>query len=143
MIGAYPGLTWSQLAKPQYGTPESIPVYVRVVNQLIMGTRGTPTAPMLIGQGAFGELEGTIGNQPGIGEGDGVMIAGDVRTLAREYCHRGVPVQYDQYSGLSHTTAAFAWLPTAGSWLDARFAGRPVPQDCADIPPGNSLAPIG
>ena len=90
VLGAYPGLTWSELAKPQYPTPESIPVYVQESNQLIMGSHGTPTVPLFIGQGAGGELEGTPGDKPGIGRGDGVMIAGDVRTLAREYCGRGV-----------------------------------------------------
>ena len=58
VLGAYPGLTWAQLAKPQYSTPESVPIYVQVVNQLIMGTGGTPTTPLLIGQGAHGETRG-------------------------------------------------------------------------------------
>jgi hypothetical protein len=139
VLGAYPGLTWRQIAKPQYQTPESVPIYVKIVNQLIMGSRGTPTTPLFIGQGAHGELEGTPGNKPGIGEGDGVMIAGDVRSLAREYCGRGVPVQYVQYDNLSHITSALPWLPAAVAWLTDRFAGKPAPQDCAQIAPGNSL----
>ena len=142
VLGAYPGLTWAQLAKPQYPTPESMPVFVQIANQLIMGSGGTPTAPLFIGQGAGGELEGTPGNKPGIGPGDGVMIAGDVRSLAREYCGRGVPVQYVQYENLSHVPGALAWLPEATTWLAARFAGLAPPQDCAQIAPGNSLAPI-
>ena len=40
-----------------------------------MGTRGTPTTPLLIDQGADGTLDGTVNDQPGIGPGDGVMIA--------------------------------------------------------------------
>ncbi len=141
-LGQYPGLTWAQIAKPQYPTPESIPVYVEVANKLIMGSRGTPTAPLFIGQGAGGELEGTPGDKPGIGPGDGVMIAGDVRSLAREYCSRGVTVDYKQYEGLSHVPSAVAWLPEAYSWLAGRFVGLPAPQDCAQIAPGNSLEPI-
>jgi hypothetical protein len=140
-LAHYPGLTWAQLAKPEYPTPESIPVYVHTVNQLIMGAGGTPTTPLLIGQGALGELEGTVGNKPGIGEGDGVMIAGDVRSLAREYCERGDAVDYTQYP-LGHITTAVPWIATAVPWLEARFAGKPAPQDCASIAPGNSLAPI-
>ena len=143
MLGAYPGLTWTQLAKPQYATPESVPAYVRVADQLIMGTGGTPTVPLFIGQGAGGELEGTRGDKPGIGPGDGVMITGDVRTLAREYCDRGVTVQYTQYDTLAHTSAALTWLPEAGNWLQARFAGTPAPHDCDQIPAGNPLDPIG
>lgn len=142
MLGAYPGLTWAQLAKPRYPTPESVPVFVQPANQLVMGSRGTPTVPLFIGQGAGGELEGTAGNKPGIGRGDGVMIAGDVRSLAREYCSREVPVQYVQYEDLSHVPSALAWLPEATAWLAGRFAGQTPPQDCAQIAPGNSLALI-
>ena len=142
VLGAYPGLTWQQLIASQYGAPENIPIYDEVVNQLIMGSRGTPTIPLYIAQGADGEIEGTSGDQPGIGEGDGVMIAGDVRTLAREYCARGVTVQYDQYDDLSHTLTALPWIANAGPWIVARFAGQPAPQDCGSIAPGNSLAPI-
>ena len=142
VLGAYPGLTWAELAKPQYQTPESVPPYVQIVNQLVMGSGGTPTAPLFIGQGAGGELEGTPGDKPGIGRGDGVMIAGDVRSLARAYCSRGVRVQYVQYENLSHVPSALAWLPEAAAWLTGRFAGLSAPQDCAQIAPGNSLALI-
>ena len=142
VLASYPGLTWAQLAKPEYQTPESVPLYAELVNQLIMGSRGTPAAPLFIGQGAGGELEGTPGDKPGIGPGDGVMIAGDVRSLAREYCGRGVAVQYEQYEGLSHVPSALVWLPEATAWLAGRFAGLTPPQDCAGIAPGNSLAPI-
>ena len=143
VLGEYPGLTWAQMAKPEYQTPESVPVYVEVVNQLIMGSRGTPNMPMFIGQGNGGELEGTAGNKEGIGPGDGVMIAGDVRSLAREYCARGVPVQYKEYQHLSHVPSATVWLGEADSWLAARFAGLSAPQNCSSIAPGNLLAPIG
>ncbi len=143
VLGSYPGLTWTQLAKSQYPTPESVPVYVKVVNELTMGSRGTPTTPLFIGQGAGGELEGTRGDTPGIGKGDGVMVTADVRSLARKYCDRGVTVQYTQYDNLAHTSTALAWLPVAGNWLQDRFAGRPAPHNCDQIAPGNSLDPIG
>jgi hypothetical protein len=52
--------------------------------------------------GASGELEGTPGDKPGIGDGDGVKITGDVRTLARGYCAKGTKVDYEQYDTLSH-----------------------------------------
>jgi len=142
VLGAYPGLSWSQLAKPQYPTPESIPAYVQDANQLIMGSRGTPSIPLFIGQGAGGELEGTPGDKAGIGPGDGVMIAGDVRSLAREYCSRGVPVQYVEYEHLSHVLSAAPWLVEATSWLTSRLEGLAAPQDCSSIAPGNPLAPI-
>jgi hypothetical protein len=58
VLGQYAGLTWEDLAKPEYPTPESIPLYVECVNKLIMGTGGDPhgatkpTIPLFIGQGA-------------------------------------------------------------------------------------------
>ena len=70
------------------------------------------------------------------------MIAGDVRSLAREYCERGDKVQYVEYPSLSHVLAAVPWLFEAYAWLAGRFAGLPAPQDCASIPPGNPLTPI-
>jgi hypothetical protein len=142
VLAQYPGLTWAQLARSQYPTPETIPVYVHIANQLIMGSRGTPSAPLFIGQGAGGELEGTPGNKPGIGPGDGVMIAGDVRSLAREYCSRGVTLDYTEYEALSHVPSALVWLPEAYSWLTERFIGLHAPQNCSQIAPGNSLEPL-
>ena len=141
VLGQYPGLTLQQLLLPQDQPPESIPIYVQIVNQLIMGANGTPTVPLFIGQGGGASEEGTVGNQPGIGIGDGVMVTGDVRALASEYCQRGVRVQYNEY-GLDHVTAALVWLVQALPWLNNRFAGQPAPQDCSTIGPGNSLAPV-
>ena len=142
VLGAYPGLTWAKLAKPAYATPESIPIYVRSVNKLNLGSRGTPTIPMFIGQGANGVLEGTPGDKPGIGKGDGVMIAGDVRSLARQYCSHGATIKYAQYNLTSHVTSVPQWLPTAISWLNQRFAGGAAPNNCSTIAAGNSLAPL-
>ncbi len=67
VLGQYPGLTWAKMAKPEYAVPESVPVYVKAVNQLIMGTGGTPTIPMFVAQGTRGDLEGTPNDTPGIG----------------------------------------------------------------------------
>jgi hypothetical protein len=143
VLGFYPGLTWAQLAKPQYKTPESIPVYVETVNKLIMGVGRTPTVPLQIAQGANGLLEGTSPSQAGIGPGDGVMIAGDVRTLASEYCGRGVAVDYTEYPLFAHIETATPWIAGAMPWLAERFAGKAAPQDCSGIAPGNPLTPIG
>jgi hypothetical protein len=141
-LGAYPGLTWASLAKPAYQKPEDIPVFVRIANRLNLGTAGAPTVPMFIGQGANGVLEGTPGDKPGIGAGDGVMVAGDVRTLARQYCQAGTKIFYQQYDLTSHVTTVPLWLPAAIAWLNARFGNQPAPQNCSSIAPGNSLAPI-
>ncbi|MGB6764106.1 lipase family protein [Mycobacterium sp.] len=139
----YSGLTWKKLAKPKYPTPESIPLYADCVNDLIMGTGGTPTIPLFIGQGANGELEGTPGDKKGIRAGDGVMIAGDVRTLARGYCAKGnKTVWYEEYEDYSHISSLLLWLPNSIAWIKERFAGLPAPQNCSSIRQGNPLEPI-
>lgn len=138
----YPGLNWQKLVKPQYADPTSIPVFVDTVNKLNLGSQPTPTIPGFIGQGANGILEGTTGNKPGIGAGDGVMIAGDVRTLARQYCSTGAPaVKYTQYNLTSHVPTVPLWAPTALGYLNDRFAGKTAPSDCGHIPAGNPLTP--
>jgi hypothetical protein len=142
VLGQHWGLTWADLASPDYPTPESLPLFVAVANKLIMGTGGTPTIPLFIGQGANGELEWTPGDQPGIGEGDGVMIAGDVRTLARNYCAQGTIVHYEQYDALSHITSVPIWLLNSIAWIKQRFADEPATQNCSSIPAGNPLEPI-
>ena len=142
VLGQYPGLTFAQLVKPRYANPASIPILVKVENELNAGSLASPTIPMFIGQGANGTLEGTPGNKPGIGPGDGVMVAGDVRTLARDFCASGTAVDYTQYNALSHISTFPVWAPAALTWLSSRFAGSQAPNDCAQIPPGNSLAPV-
>jgi hypothetical protein len=142
VLGQYPGLTFAQLVKPQYANPASIPVLVKVENELNAGSLGSPTIPMFTGQGANGILEGTPGNKPGIGPGDGVMVAGDVRTLARDFCASGAAVDYTQYNALSHVTTFPVWAPAALAWLDGLFAGSQAANDCSQIAPGNSLAPV-
>src|SRR6476646_3921707 len=51
---AYWRLKWSDLVIPAYPNPESLPLFVSLANKLIMGTGGTPTVPLFIGQGANG-----------------------------------------------------------------------------------------
>lgn len=138
VLGQYPGLTFAKLVKPQYANPASIPPFVTVANKLNLGSAPSPTVPMFIGQGSNGVLEGT----KGVGKGDGVMLAGDVRTLARQYCETNQRIQYTQYPLTSHFTTIALWLPSAVAWLTARFAGTAAPSNCGRIPAGNSLAPL-
>jgi hypothetical protein len=140
VLGAYPGLTWRRMTKPEYADPARIPVFVDTVNQLNLGARPTPRVPMFIGQGTAGEIEGTV-RSTSVGPGDGVMIAGDVRSLAKQYCADGLPVVHREYP-LSHFTSVPFWLPEAMAWLNARFAGIPAPSTCASIPAGNPLTPL-
>ena len=128
---AYPGLTYQQLLKPQYQDIFQIPVVVRILNKLLMGTAaGHPHEPLLLG----------VGNSDGTG--DGIMIAGDVEALGHEYCQQGVPVTFDEYSGLSHTEAAVPFETHAFTFLGNLFLGLPAPNGCSSIGPGNPITKL-
>lgn len=142
VLAQYPGLTWQQLALPQYADPNKVKPLMESVAKINLGAAGTPTAPLYFGQGANGTLEGSNNAIPGVGPGDGVMVAGDVRTLARQYCTQGNrAVKYVQYDALSHVPTMVAWLPTAIDWIADHTAGRPAPTNCGQIAPGNPLIP--
>ena len=128
------------MAKPEYAAARERPGVRARRQPADHGHARHADHPLFIGQGANGELEGTPGDKPGIGKGDGVMIAGDVRTLARQYCAAGVKVQYTQYDLLSHVTSAVPWLGEAVPWLTARFTA--CRRRTARVAPGNALDPI-
>src|SRR4051812_30726399 len=129
--GNYPGLKVQDLLKKRYHRFLRIPKITRTVNKLIMGSvPGRPTAPMFM---AVGNADGT---------GDDVMIAQDVEALAHEYCGEGLPVQFTEFSGAKHTEAGIQFFPQAMQFLGERFAGAPFAGNCAQIGPGNSLAPL-
>lgn len=128
--GAYPGLTIQSLLKPQYQDFLAIPTFVDIINQLIMSTGGTPAEPMLLG----------VGNADGTG--DGVMVAADVEALAHVYCQRGVNVNFEEYKGDSHTEAAVPFEAETEAFIRARLAGLPVPDGCASVGTGDSIAPL-
>jgi hypothetical protein len=129
--GNYPGLRVQQLVKKKYKRFLRVPAFARVVNRLIMGSaKGHPAMPMYMG----------VGEHDGIG--DDVMIAKDVEALAHQYCGQGVTVQFEVYAGADHTQGGLQFFPTAMEFLAERFAGTPFAGNCADVGPGNSLAPL-
>jgi hypothetical protein len=74
--------------------------------------------------------------------GDGVTVTKDVQELAYTYCHRGVPVKLHIYHGLNHSQAGTSFFEQAQAFLAQRFENRPFQNGCADIGPGNSIAPV-
>jgi hypothetical protein len=128
---AYPGLTYQQLVKPKYANPFGVHLLVKVLNHLIMGTApGHPAEPLLLG----------VGNADGTG--DGIMVAGDVEALAHEYCQQGVPVTFDEYTGLDHTEAAVPFESDAIQFLTNLFDGEAPSNNCSSVGPGTSIAPL-
>jgi hypothetical protein len=72
-----------------------------------------------------------VGNADG--KGDGVMDAHDVETLAREYCRSGVPVEFQEYQGVSHEEAGAFFEPQTAAFLQARLAGLPFVSNCSSV----------
>ena len=129
-LGEYPNLTYQKLLKPDYTNAFEIPVLVHAFNHLIMGTSGTPREPLYMG----------VGNADGTG--DDVMVAADDEALAHTYCTHGLSVQFSEYKGDDHGTAALAFLPGALGFIAARLSGLAATNGCASIGAGNSLAPL-
>lgn len=125
----YPGLTNKDMVRAPYTSLLQVAPVVRAINDNIMGTAGTPKAPILLG---VGDVDGT---------GDGVMVTRDVQALAYKYCRRGKAVTYARYQGLAHSAAFMPFQAQAAQFLTARFAGAPPSSNCASVGPGNSLAP--
>ncbi|MBD0863011.1 lipase [Gordonia sp. zg691] len=110
----YPGLTDHQLLVPTVGGLLDVPGVRQAISQNVMGTLGTPRAPVMLG----------VGNSDGTG--DGVMITGDVARLAKSFCRRGVPTTFTEYRGQNHTAAFIPWSVEALGFLSRRFAGQPT-----------------
>jgi hypothetical protein len=131
-LGAYPGLTIEKLVKRPYRDFFATRRFAAINNRLIMSRTGTPTEPLFMG----------VGNADGTG--DDVMVAADVESLAHTYCRRGVPVQFNQYTGsqFSHSNAAVPFETGAFAFLNQVLNGQTPPNGCSSIAPGNSLAPL-
>lgn len=131
-LGAYPGLTIEKLVRRPYKDFFATPRFARINNRLIMSRSGTPKEPLYMG---VGDADGT---------GDSVMVAADVEALAHTYCRRGVPVQFNQYTGsqFTHSNAAVPFESGAFAFLNGVLSGLPASNGCSSIGAGNSLAPL-
>ncbi|AEI10443.1 secretory lipase [Corynebacterium resistens DSM 45100] len=136
------GITYESMFKPEYKDPRSVPGLVDVLNKVNMNLAPNPKMPFMIGQTNGGFVDGTMPGPRGIGKGDGVMVTGDVRSIAHKYCSAGNRVLYREYELLPHTSAFALWYPEATVWLMDRFAGRPAPTSCGHIPRGNNLGAL-
>ncbi len=134
----YPSLHWSDIAKPEFPTPESAPEVKAVIDEINLGNQDAPQVPMFVGQGNGGTWEGTSPHDD-LGSGDGIMVTGDVRAVVNQYCEEGTPVEYREYDNLSHSMSIAPWLAEAYPWLEGRFNGAPVTENCDSVPSGNEL----
>ena len=124
VFGKYPGLTIRNIMLPAYQDLTLVAPFSLMLAAQTMGTATThPREPLLM---AVGNVDG---------KGDGAMVAGDVKALARRYCREGVPVDYQEYPGASHVQAAAYFEPQTGPFLQDRFAGAPFVSNCSSLGP--------
>ena len=124
-FGKYPGLTIADIMLPAYQDLFAVEPFSSILREQTMGTAKThPAVPLLM---AIGNVDGT---------GDGAMVAADVKALATKYCGEGVPVDYQEYQGADHISAAAIFDPQTGPFLQARLAGIPFIGDCSVIAGG-------
>ena len=127
---SYPGLHFEDMLRPEYRDWKQAPELVNVFNDAIMGTAGTPRAPLFMAVGSSDAV------------GDGVMPAGDVTGLAHTYCGRGISVQLHTYAGSDHVASQSKFDSEARQFMQQRYAGGTPANECASIGPGNPLTPL-
>ena len=114
-------VTIRDLLLPAYQDLAHTAPFSSMLGDQTMGMAAThPMEPLFM---AMGNVDGT---------GDGAMSAVDAKALARRYC-TWVPVDYQEYRGLSHEAAAVPYDPQTGPFLQARFAGLPAVNKCSTL----------
>ncbi|WP_420099400.1 lipase family protein [Corynebacterium sp.] len=136
---SYDHLRWGEMILPEYPDPDSIPEVRHLLDDTNMGLRPTPPFPQLLVQAGGGEAENTPPH-PVLGDGDGVMLLGDTRALARQYCGDGTDVDYREIPTGGHTVGGAAWAAQMVPWVNDRFAGDEPTTSCGQIPEGNPLS---
>ena len=133
VLGQYPGLKWKDWPDPSTRLR-------RASRSMSDGQqadhgyrRGRRRSRCLSAKAPTVSSRARRATKQGIGAGDGVMITGDVRTLARSYCAKGTTVHYKQYNALSHVWSLVPWLPNSIAWIKQRFADLPAPQNCSSM----------
>ncbi|MEY8566380.1 lipase family protein [Corynebacteriaceae bacterium 7-707] len=135
---SYEHLRWDEMIRPEYPDPDSIPEVRNLLDDTNMGLRDTPPYPQFLLQAGGGTAENTPPH-PVLGDGDGVMLLGDTRSLARAYCRDGTDVDYREIPAGGHGAAGVAWATQMVPWVNDRFAGTAPPSSCGRIPEGNPL----
>lgn len=94
--------------------PLTLPHVSKVIEEIKAGNLGTPKVPIHLYMATYDEL----------------VVTPDAAALAKDYCARGVRIQYVEYLPSEHVTALPVGYLPAVSWLNDRFAGKPAPTSC-------------
>jgi triacylglycerol lipase len=129
------GLNWKTLLNEEalqqyekYQETGVIPKELSILsaaNDVNLGLRGSPSMPIYFTQGSVGFTQGTFSPLAG----DGVMLAGDARSLVHQYCNSRTRVQYNEVPA-DHVGAAVIWAAGMLPWLERRFNGYRAPSNC-------------
>lgn len=131
--GRYEHLRWEEMILPEYPDPDAVPEIRDLLDDADMTLRDTPPYPQLLVQAGGGAVEGTPPH-PELGDGDGVMLLGDTRLLARQYCRDGMEVDYREIPTGGHLAGGAAWATQMVDWVNDRLAGAEPTGTCGEIP---------
>lgn len=118
-------------ARPRIGTIVGIVIVQRAIRNLDLSTRPT-----------WGALMRTNSPSPAAiptpaliatGTGDTIVAPAVVRDFARRACTRGKTIRFVSVQGGDHVSVSRTQAKATLDWIDARFAGRPAPNDCGKI----------
>jgi alpha-beta hydrolase superfamily lysophospholipase len=94
-------------------------------------------------------LEVAVQNEPGelaisvptlIAQGtvDDTVLPGWTDAVVRSLCRKGTPIEYSVVKGATHETVLTSSTAKMKAWVEARFAGKPMQSNCADLPVAGS-----
>lgn len=116
-FATFPFLNIKGLFNYPGGDPLSAPEVQGALNELTLGNRGVPTAPLYIYEAPFDEA----------------MPINAVNKLYDNYCARpGAQVAYTRDILAEHGIAAAAGAGSTAMWLNDRLNGVPAPEGCTN-----------
>jgi alpha-beta hydrolase superfamily lysophospholipase len=118
-------------AKPRLGTILGIAIAQRAIRNLDLSTR-QPWA-RLIRDNSPSPAALAVPALIATGTGDTIVAPAVVRDFARRACALRKTVRFVSVRGGEHATVARTEAQSTLDWIDARFTGRPAPNNCSTV----------
>lgn len=112
-----------------------------VGNKSLAELTALPSIRSVIDQQKLGKTAPTVPVYQYHGQADEIVPLGQDYQLKKDWCALGVKDQFDLYPS-EHLVTGLQAAPLALSWIDARIAGIPAPNNCGNaLPDPSSTAP--
>lgn len=118
-------------AKPKLGTILGIVVAQRAIRNLDLSKK--PTWGRLMRENSPSPAAIPVPALIAAGTKDVIVAPAVVRDFAQHACRQGKTVRFLSIQGGEHATVARTEATATLDWIDARFAGRPAPNNCREL----------